>query len=260
MPRTTTVQFGDWLPDDDKNIAPGTAGESLATQMVPLDDAKNMLFTGSAWRLYKPLTASVGTLASSPVDAITVSVNGTLYTFCASQGRLYLLNGSIVTDVTGGFTNSTSAAWQFQQFGTNLIATDGIDAVYAFDLTNMAGQFTLLGGNPPTGYTVGIVRDFVVLGNTFDGTTNPYRVSWSGIANAASWPQPLTQAARAAQSGYQDCYGQYGKVQYIAQGEEFGLVFQERGIVRMQYVGGDVVFEFYTFERKRGLVTPKAAA
>lgn len=31
MPRTTTVQFGDWLPDDDKNIAPGAPGESLST-------------------------------------------------------------------------------------------------------------------------------------------------------------------------------------------------------------------------------------
>lgn len=219
-----------------------------------------MLYADSSWRLYKPLTASVGTIASAPVDAITVSMNGTLYTFCASQGRLYLINGSTVTDVTGGFTNNTSAQWVFQQFGDILIATDGIDAVYSFDLTNMAGQFALLSGNPPTGYTVGVVRDFVVLGNTYDGTSHPHRVSWSGIGNATSWPQPLTQDARAAQSGAQDCYGQYGNVQYIAQGEEFGMVFQERGIVRMQYVGGDVVFEFYTFERKRGLVTPRAAA
>lgn len=119
----------------------------------------------------------------------------------------------------------------------------------------------MLGGNPPTGYTVGIVRDFVVLGNTYDGTGQyPYRVQWSALANAAQWPQPLTQAARAAESGYQDCYSQYGTVQYIAQGEEIGMVFQERGIVRMQYMGGDVVFDFYTFERKRGLVTPRAAA
>lgn len=111
MPRTTTVQFGDWLPDDDKNIAPGTAGESLSTQLVPLDDAKNMIFTGSAWRLYKPLTASVGTVATTPIDGVTINVSGTLYTFCVSQGRLYLINGGTVTDVTGGFTNNTSVAW-----------------------------------------------------------------------------------------------------------------------------------------------------
>ena len=135
-----------------------------------------------------------------------------------------------------------------------------MDSVYSFDLTNMAGQFVLLGGSPPVGYAIGVVRDFVVLGNTYDGTQHPNRIQWSGLANQALWPQPLTQGARAAESGYQDLYAQYGNVQYVAQGEETGIVFQERGIVRMQYVGGDVVFQFYTFERKRGLVTPKAAA
>jgi hypothetical protein len=105
------------------------------------------------------------------------------------------------------------------------------------------------------------VRDFVVLGNTTDGTgSHTSRVQWSALANPALWPVPLTQDARAAQSGWQDLYSEYGKVQFIAQGEEFGIVFQQRGIVRMRYIGGDVVFEFYTFERKRGLLTPRAAA
>lgn len=217
MPRTTTVQFGDWLPDDDKNIAPGAPAEALTTQIVPLDDAKNMLYTGSAWRLYKPLNASLGVIASTPTDAITVSVGGVLYTFCASLGRLYLINGGTVTDVTGSFTNNTSAQWVFQQFGDLLIASDGIDAIYSFDLTNMSGQFTLLAGFPPTAYVVGVVRDFVVLGYTGDGTgEHPHRVNWSAIGNATQWPQPLTQDARAAQSGYQDCYSQYGDVKYVA--------------------------------------------
>lgn len=203
----------------------------------------------------------MGALASTPTDALTVEVSGTLYTFCASQGRLYLISGSTVTDVTGGYTNNTSAQWVFQPFGDLVIASDGVDAIYSFDTNNMAGSFTLLGGFPPTAYVVGVVRDFVVLGNTGDSTgSHPRRVNWSAIGNATSWPQPLTQDARAAQSGYQDCYSQYGDVKYVAQGEEFGLIFQERGIVRMQYVGGDVVFEFYTFERKRGLVTSRAAA
>lgn len=114
MPRTMTVQFGDWLPDDDKNISPGAPGESLTTQLIPLDDAKNMIYTGSSWRLYSPLAASTGTVATTPADGITISVGGVLYTFCASNGHLYLINAGTVTDVTGGFTNNTSAVWQFQ--------------------------------------------------------------------------------------------------------------------------------------------------
>ncbi|HEX7129130.1 MAG TPA: hypothetical protein VF217_03560 [Rhodanobacteraceae bacterium] len=256
----TTVQFGDWLPDDDRNITPGAPAEAITTQAVPLQDAKNMLFTGASWRLYRPLSVSGSALAATPRDAITVDASGTLVTFAAAGTKLYKIQAGAITDVSGAQTFSGSAPWVFQQFGDCLLATNGTDVVQDFDLTNLAGTFAALAGSPPKAATIGMVRDFVVLGNVNDGAAHPYRVQWSAISNPTQWPAPLTQAARAAQSGYQDCYSQYGTVQYIAQGEEFGLIFQQRGIVRMQYVGGDVVFNFYTFERKRGLLTPKAAA
>lgn len=257
---TVTVQFGEWVPDDDRNITPGTPSAYLNAQTVPLQDALNVLFTASAWRLFAPLATSGTALAAAPSDATVVSASGTVTTFAQAGGHLYKIAAGVITDVskTGNYT--TGQAWSFEQFGSCLIATNGVDPVQDFDV-GTSTAFADLAGSPPKAYVVGKVRDFVVLGRTSDANGSyPYRVQWSGIANPTSWPTPLTQAARAAQSGYQDNYSEYGQVQYIAQGEEFGLIFQERGIVRMQYVGGDVVFQFYTFERKRGLVTPKAAA
>jgi hypothetical protein len=254
------VQFGEWSPDDDRNISPGTPSPYLNAQTVPLEDALNVLYTGSAWRLFAPLATAGTALAASPSDAVTVSNAGALVTFAQANGHLYKIAAGVITDVSKAGNYTAGQAWDFEQFGSCLLATNGVDPVQDFDV-GTSSAFADLAGSPPKAYVVGKVRDFVVLGNTTDGTGNhPYRVQWSGIANPTSWPAPLTQAARAAQSGYQDNYSEYGKVQYIAQGEEFGLIFQERGIVRMQYVGGDVVFQFYTFERKRGLVTPKAAA
>lgn len=257
--RTTTVQFGAWMPDDDRNIAPGAPGEALTSQNVPLEVAKNVLYTGNSWRLYKPLSASGSGLVAIPRDGITLSVGGVLTTFCAAGGLLYKIVAGTPTDIskTGGYNQA--APWSFTQFADFLIATNGTDAVQYFD-TTASTAFADLAGSPPKGGVVGVVRDFVVLGDVTDGNGNhPYRVQWSGLANATKWPAPLTQDARAYQSGYQDCYSDYGKVQYVAQGEEFGMVFQERGIVRMSYVGGDAVFSFFTFERKRGLVARKAA-
>lgn len=199
-------------------------------------------------------------LVTIPRDGLTLSINGALTTFCAAGGLLYKIVSGTPTDVSkvGGY--DTAAAWDFHQFADFLIATNGTDAVQYYDLTSSTA-FADLAGSPPKASIVGVVRDFVVLGDVTDGDGNhPYRVQWSALANATQWPTPLTQEARAAQSGYQDCYSEYGKVQYVAQGEEFGLIFQERGIVRMSYVGGDAVFSFFTFERKRGLVTRKAAA
>lgn len=254
------MQFGEWTPDDDRNITPGVPSPYLNAQAVPLQDALNVLYTGSAWRLYAPLATSGAALAATPSDAVTVSNNGTLVTFAQANGHLYKISAGTITDVSKAGNYTTGQAWSFEQFGDCLIATNGVDPVQDFDVSS-SSAFADLAGSPPKAYVVGKVRDFVVLGNVTDGSgAHPYRVQWSGIANPTSWPAPLTQAARAAQSGYQDNYSEYGKVQFIAQGEEFGLIFQERGIVRMQYIGGDVVFQFYTFERKRGLVTPRAAA
>lgn len=260
MQQPITVQFGEWAPDDDRNISPGMPTPYLNAQQVPLEDAQNVLYTGQAWRLFNPLATSGTALAAAPSDAIAVDNAGVLDVFAQAGGKLYKIVSGTPTDVSKVGDYTTGQSWDFEQFGDCLIATNGVDPVQDYDIAT-SSAFADLAGSPPKAYVVGKVRDFVVLGNTTDGTgSHPYRVQWSAIANPTSWPTPLTQDARAAQSGYQDNYSEYGNVQYIAQGEEFGLIFQERGIVRMQYIGGDVVFQFYTYERKRGLVTPRAAA
>ena len=82
----------------------------------------------------------------------------------------------------------------------------------------------------------------------------PNRVQWSAIGNAQSWPTPLTNAAIAAQSGYQDNDADLGRVMAIAGYPLYCLIFQKSGIQLAQYVGGNVVFSFGAYERKRGLV------
>jgi len=264
--QNTTVAFGDWLPDDDRNIRPGTPTMWLSGSEVPLDLAKNLIFTGSAWRLYKPLAAAAGTIASTPLDAITVDDAGTLETYVAgANGHLYQIKAGVVADVSKAGDYTTNQGWSFAQFGDCLIATNGTDNVQDWNVGS-SSVFADLAGSPPKGRCAGVVRDFIVLGYTSgysyaDGSTgSSLRVHWSAIANPTNWPTPDTTAAWAAQSGSQDCYAEYGDVMYIAPGEEVGMVFQQRGIVRMQYVGGNTVFEFYTFERKRGLLTRRAAA
>lgn len=258
--QSLTVQLGAWMPDDDKNIEPGIPTPYLNSRQVPLQDALNALYTSTAWRLYQPLAASTGTLAVAPQDATQVDNSGTILTFAAgTNGHLYKIDAGIVTDVSKALYYTAGSAWSFARYGDCLIATNGVDPVQDYDI-GTSTAFADLAGAPPKAYVVGIVRDFVVLGNTNDGTAHPYRVQWSAIGNPTQWPAPLTQAARAAQSGYQDNYAEYGTVQAITEGEEFGLIFQQRGIVRMRYIGGDEVFQFYIFERKRGLLTPRAYA
>lgn len=87
----------------------------------------------------------------------------------------------------------------------------------------------------------------------------PYRVQWSAEGDPTNWPTPLTQAALAAQSGYQDLAPQYGQVMFIAGYPLYGLIFQRFGITRAGYVGGAEVFSFAQYEFTHGLVAHGAA-
>lgn len=87
----------------------------------------------------------------------------------------------------------------------------------------------------------------------------PYRVQWSAIGDPTNWPTPLTQAALAAQSGYQDLAPDYGQVMFIAGYPLYALIFQRFGITLAQYVGGAVVYSFAQYEFTHGVVAHGAA-
>lgn len=87
----------------------------------------------------------------------------------------------------------------------------------------------------------------------------PYRVQWCAIGDPTNWPIPLTASAVAFQSGYEDLEVDLGAVKFIAGYPLYGVIFQEFGITRANYVGGNVVFSFSVFSRNRGLVAKGAA-
>ena len=103
----------------------------------------------------------------------------------------------------------------------------------------------------PIGRCVGRINNFIVVGAL---TSNRQAVQWCDIGDPSTWSTPGTDAARAAQAGLQSHPPEYGPVTAIGSGDFFGYVFQERAITKVQYVGGDVVFAFNTFEEDRGCV------
>lgn len=137
----------------------------------------------------------------------------------------------------------------------------------------LAGTFVngnIVGSGILTGGTVNYATGSITL-NFSSGVPNldnviaqyiqsaPYRVQWSAIGDPTNWPIPLTDAAIAAQSGYEDLEVDLGQVMFIAGFPLYGLIFQEFGITRASYVGGQVVFSFAPYERKRGCVAHGAA-
>jgi hypothetical protein len=109
-------------------------------------------------------------------------------------------------------------------------------------------------GTAPAAEAIGIVGQFVVLGNlgTAGATQRPNVVQWSGIDQPRSWPTPNSATAIAQQSGEQEFASIYGEVMAIHGGDQFAIVPQKSAVTRMTYVGPPVVFQFDYIERSQG--------
>ena len=153
-----------------------------------------------------------------------------------------------VTDFTGGtpLTGDSDDFGTFTQFGEYVIFSNGVDAPQYYLMgtsTAFANLSTIVtAGTAPIFKVSGVVRDFLVTGN-ISGSTN--RIQWSGINDIATWT--------GKQSDYQDLPGSGGQVVAVTSGE-VGYVFRQNQIIRMDYVGGSVVFRLSVISPNRGAI------
>ena len=146
------------------------------------------------------------------------------------------------TPLTGGDTDF----FTFTQFGDFIIISNGVNPPQYYQMgtsTNFANLSTIsTSGTPPTFRVSGVIRDFLVTGNQ---TNNKNRVQWSGLNDITTWTPGTKQA------DFQDLPGSGGQVVAITSGE-YGYIFRQNEIVRMDYVGGATVFRFSVISPNRG--------
>jgi hypothetical protein len=176
-----------------------------------------------------------------------------VYNFAGTATKLYSLATATYNDVSrlagGAYATAVDDWWEFATWGQTVIATNYQDVPQVITLGG--GNFAALGGSPPKARHIAVVKDFVVLGNINDGSAAPNRVRWSAINNSTDWTEAV-----ATQADEQDLQGDGGWVQKVI-GGEFGLVFMERQVWRMIYVGSPLVFQFDLVEKGRGAYCPQ---
>lgn len=232
------IPVGPWQPDLPALENPGAL------------EAKNVIPDAASYRPLPALAPAGGALSQRVQGAIVArGEGGTIANFAGDATKLYRWDNAGVTwtdvsrSVGGPYGTPADGGWSFAQFGDLVVAANGVDAPQKFAIGS-ATTFSALGGTPPVARFVATVRDFLVMGR-LSGLAQ--RVQWSGINNAETWtPSPSTQA------DLQDL-PDGGYVMGIVGGEH-GLVFQERAIKRMTYVGSPQVFQFD--EIARGTGTP----
>jgi hypothetical protein len=209
-------------------------------------------------------TTNITTITTSAVhgysigDSVTVAavintgVNGTFTiatvptttTFTYANTGSDIVSGADTGTVTFQYVTPDIQRWRFTQFGNVLIAANGGNRLQGYNV-NTSTNFSDLAADAPQSRYVTVVRDFVVSGYVNDATVRANRVQWSALNDESSWTNSAT-----TQADFQDIPD--GGAVVGLTGGEFGLVFMDRAIFRMSYVGSPLVFQFDNISRNQG--------
>lgn len=234
---TTTILFGEWLPDQ-----PGVTGA--------LTDAVNCYPVTNG---YAPFPSEYG-YSNDSGEQLLVSFTGkyagATTLFAASATDLYKYDTAsrdLDALTTTGYIDVEF--WDTTQFGSVVIAANGDDKLQAYNLSSST-YFEDLAAAAPAAKYVTVVRDFVVAANVAGEES---RVYWSDINDEANWTPSST-----SQSDSQ-LIPDGGNITGLA-GGEYGLVFLERAIYRMSYAGSPYFFQFDAISRSLGCIAPGSVA
>jgi hypothetical protein len=212
--------------------------------------ALNLIPSESSYKSFPSQTIYSNALTARCQGAVSGRDNaGQTYNFAGDATKLYQLASASFSDVSkvSGYTTGSDENWYFTQWGQQILATNFADDIQEFTM-GTSSVFANLGGSPPRARYISVVRNNVMVANTYDASDGsvPYRVRWSGVGSATSWTPSVT-----TQSDFQDLDGEGGWCMQVV-GGEIGTIFQERSIWRATYVGSPLVYQFDEVERGRG--------
>jgi len=238
---TQRIALGEWMPDQS-----GISGA--------LTDAKNVVSQAIGYGPFPSAVAFSGTAAEDLVSLYAAkNPDSTTQLFTSGASKIYTVDGvGALTQVKTGMTTGISDKVRFTQFGKTVITTNNADKLQAWTL-GTSTSFANLSATAPIAKYITVVRDFVVCANTFETTQQQYRVRWSAINDETDWTENVN-----TQSDYQDI-PDGGQIVGI-RGGEFGLVFLERAISRMTYVGTPFIFQFDNISRNKGCMVAGSIA
>jgi hypothetical protein len=231
---TQRIAFTEWTPD-------------LAGVAQNLSVAKNVVPSALG---YNPFPTAVDYSAAASEDLNNVfagKFSSTTTVFAGGATKLFKFDGADLSmdnvSKTGNY--SSVVKWNFTQFGNTIIAANNVNKLQGYTLGS-SSTFDDLSADAPVAEYVTVVRDFVVA-SSLDSGTNANKVQWSNINDETNWT-----TGAASQSDYQ-IISDGGNIHGMT-GGEVGLIFLDRAIVRMSYIGSPLFFQFDTISRGVGCV------
>lgn len=203
---------------------------------------------------YGPLPGfdTIGTgLGAEPRGGISVrKTDGTADMYAGTAAKLFKYNSGTSSwdDVTrssgGDYSTESGVDWSFVQFGTRLIATNGIDDVQYIDVES-GTNFAAL-SNAPKAYYATAVGDHLLLSALY---ADKRKLAWSGVNDSEYW----TYGQRGSD---QQLFPDGGLIKGAVGLNSGAVVFQDDKIRLMERVGGQLVFRFRVIHEAIGCFSP----
>jgi len=237
------IPIGAWTPDDPDFDDPGTT------------EALNVYPKARSYGPFPALATVSNALGARCQGAIFVrKADGTGVVFAGDATKLYRLSGATFSDVSrvsgGPYATATDGLWSFVQFGSNVLAFNGIDAPQTFNVDSDS-NFSALAGSPPTALYCCVAGDFVMAAQTSSARSTVY---WSAINNSADWV--TSQTTQASNQALPDG----GWVQGLVGIPYAAVVFQEFAIKLASYEGPPTIFRFSKIADGLGCTIPGSIA
>lgn len=236
------LPFGEFRPDiaDYEGIASQTI-----TNVIPRADGYGPFPDLQAFTQVLPAACRGGFSARKS--------DGSVVLFGATATKLYRLDNSTFAWVdaslgSGSYSSvSSTAIWQFAQFGNLVFATQANAVLQVFDMSSST-NFANNAGSPPQAAYIAVVGQFLVLSGLL---STPYRMIWCGLGDTTNWTAGVNQA------DFQD-FADGGLVLPVA-GGEYGVIFQNTTIRQMTYAPGSAyIFQITRICEDQGLLSPYA--
>lgn len=252
------IQFGEWLPDRQRLSGPDLRD---AKNVIPHSEGRYSVLSGLS-------SANRGALDTFCRGAASGRAGrGTDFVVAGTSAKLWLAqaSGQLVDETRLAGPYTSLSRWDFALSGDDLIATNYDDGPQRY-IFGTSAEFALLNANAPKARHCAMVREFLVLANLVgQGThvaiygTREDAVHWGGQGLPGSWETTGTSAAKAVRSDWQPLVDGGGQVTDLVGGADYGMVFKERSVWRMDYSGGDDFFGFAQIDGSHGSIVHGSA-
>ena len=228
------IPFVEWAPDQPTLDSGATA---YVQNVLPL--------TKQSYGAIKTLTAAGDALTGRCQGMATFrGAGGTVVNFSADATKIYSWNGTSHDDVSrtvgGAYAIASEDMADFAQFGSTVVYVNGTDAPQAFTI-GTSTDFAALAGTPPVARFCEVVGDHMVLLRLSSAQN---RLHFSAINDVTGWTVGTNL------SDTQDLpIG--GRIMGCV-GGQYGIIFSESAIHRMDPTGTTAAFSFRAISPERG--------